>query len=76
MSSLGSPYNLLILGPRRIYWSEQSSMRTRLLIMLDWIKRGIFGRDLSKVSRPPTLGLEHALMDLIVLMRWSSVIDL
>jgi hypothetical protein len=33
-----------------IYWSEQTSMRTRLLLMLDWIKRGIFGRDLSKVS--------------------------
>ena len=26
-------------------------MRTRLLLMLDWVKRGIFGRDLSKVSR-------------------------
>lgn len=25
-------------------------MRTRMLVMLDWIKRGIFGRDLSKVS--------------------------
>ena len=35
---------------RSIYWSEQTSMRTRLLLMLDWIKRGIFGRDLSKVS--------------------------
>ena len=35
-----------------IYWSEQTSMRTRMLLMLDWIKRGIFGRDLSKVSTP------------------------
>lgn len=34
--------------PRRIYWSEQTSMRTRMLIMVDWVKRGIFGRDLSK----------------------------
>lgn len=25
-------------------------MRTRALLMIDWIKRGIFGRDLSKVS--------------------------
>lgn len=33
-----------------IYWSEQTSMRTRLLLIIDWIKRGIFGRDLSKVS--------------------------
>jgi len=32
----------------RIYWSEQTSMRTRLLLMIDWVKRGIFGRDLSK----------------------------
>jgi hypothetical protein len=23
-----------------------------MLVMLDWIKRGIFGRDLSKVSLP------------------------
>jgi hypothetical protein len=34
----------------RVYWSEQTSMRTRMLLMLDWVKRGIFGRDLSKVS--------------------------
>ncbi|KAI9637628.1 putative 64 kDa mitochondrial NADH dehydrogenase [Dioszegia hungarica] len=33
---------------RSIYWSEQTSMRTRTLLMFDWIKRGIFGRDLSK----------------------------
>ncbi|ORX38316.1 hypothetical protein BD324DRAFT_620416 [Kockovaella imperatae] len=33
---------------RSIYWSEQTSMRTRVLLMIDWIKRGIFGRDLSK----------------------------
>ncbi|WRT68582.1 uncharacterized protein IL334_005560 [Kwoniella shivajii] len=33
---------------RSIYWSEQTSMRTRMLLMLDWVKRGIFGRDLSK----------------------------
>lgn len=35
---------------RSVYWGEQSSMRTRFLLMLDWIKRGIFGRDLSRVS--------------------------
>ncbi|RSH82305.1 hypothetical protein EHS25_006015 [Saitozyma podzolica] len=33
---------------RSVYWSEQTSMRTRVLLMIDWIKRGIFGRDLSK----------------------------
>lgn len=33
---------------RSIYWSEQTSMRTRVLLMIDWVKRGIFGRDLSK----------------------------
>jgi len=33
---------------RSIYWSEQVSFRTRLLLMLDWVKRGVFGRDLSK----------------------------
>jgi len=33
---------------RSIYWSEQTSMRTRMLLMIDWVKRGIFGRDLSK----------------------------
>ncbi|KAJ9116143.1 hypothetical protein QFC20_000822 [Naganishia adeliensis] len=35
---------------RSVYWSEQSSVRTKTLLMIDWIKRGIFGRDLSKVS--------------------------
>ncbi|OCF39117.1 NADH dehydrogenase [Kwoniella heveanensis CBS 569] len=38
---------------RSIYWSEQTSMRTRMLLMLDWVKRGIFGRDLSKVNSVP-----------------------
>lgn len=33
---------------RSIYWSEQVSNRTRCLVMIDWIKRGIWGRDLSK----------------------------
>lgn len=36
---------------RGVYWSEQVSFRTRVLLMLDWVKRGIWGRDLSKVSR-------------------------
>lgn len=34
---------------RSVYWGEQTSWRTRFMLMLDWIKRGIFGRDLSKV---------------------------
>lgn len=33
---------------RSIYWSEQTSFRTRVLLMTNWITRGIFGRDLSK----------------------------
>lgn len=35
---------------RSIYWSEQVSLRTRVLLMKDWILRGVFGRDLSRVS--------------------------
>lgn len=33
---------------RSIYWSQQTSMRTRFMLMLDWVKRGLFGRDLSR----------------------------
>jgi len=34
---------------RSVYWSEQVSMRTRALLMIDWIVRGVWGRDLSKL---------------------------
>ncbi|TDL25012.1 nucleotide-binding domain-containing protein [Rickenella mellea] len=34
---------------RSVYWSEQVSSRTRALLMFDWIIRGIWGRDLSKL---------------------------
>jgi len=34
---------------RSIYWNEQVSMRTRALLMIDWIIRGIWGRDLSRL---------------------------
>ncbi|CAE6427992.1 unnamed protein product [Rhizoctonia solani] len=34
---------------RSVYWSEQVSMRTRALLMIDWIIRGVWGRDLSKL---------------------------
>jgi len=34
---------------RSVYWSEQVSARTRALLMADWIVRGIWGRDLSKL---------------------------
>ncbi|KAF8201713.1 hypothetical protein BJ912DRAFT_1054030 [Pholiota molesta] len=34
---------------RSIYWSEQVSARTRALLMIDWIIRGIWGRDLSRI---------------------------
>ncbi|KAF9053069.1 hypothetical protein BJ165DRAFT_1445289 [Panaeolus papilionaceus] len=35
---------------RSIYWNEQVSARTRALLMIDWIIRGIWGRDLSIVQ--------------------------
>lgn len=34
---------------RSIYWNEQVSFRTRALLMFDWIVRGIWGRDLSRL---------------------------
>ncbi|KAF9096076.1 hypothetical protein BGX23_011992 [Mortierella sp. AD031] len=33
---------------RSVYFSEQVSVRTRLLLLMDWSKRAIFGRDISK----------------------------
>ncbi|CEQ40455.1 SPOSA6832_02052 [Sporobolomyces salmonicolor] len=33
---------------RSVYLSEAVSLRTRCLLLLDWIKRGTFGRDLSR----------------------------
>ncbi|RXW17324.1 hypothetical protein EST38_g8514 [Candolleomyces aberdarensis] len=34
---------------RSIYWNEQVSARSRALLMIDWIIRGIWGRDLSRL---------------------------
>ncbi|KAF8891236.1 nucleotide-binding domain-containing protein [Infundibulicybe gibba] len=34
---------------RSIYWNEQVSARTRALLMIDWVIRGIWGRDLSRL---------------------------
>lgn len=34
---------------RSVYWSEQVSNRTRALLMFDWVIRGVWGRDLSKL---------------------------
>lgn len=34
---------------RSIYWNESVSARTRALLMIDWIIRGIWGRDLSRL---------------------------
>ncbi|KAF5380948.1 hypothetical protein D9615_004141 [Tricholomella constricta] len=34
---------------RSIYWNEQVSARTRGLLMTDWIIRGVWGRDLSRL---------------------------
>ncbi|KAJ1822937.1 hypothetical protein LPJ56_000481 [Coemansia sp. RSA 2599] len=33
---------------RSVYWSQQVSLRTRILLMMDWFKEMLFGRDLSK----------------------------
>lgn len=33
---------------RSVYWSQQVSLRTRLLLMMDWSKELLFGRDISK----------------------------
>ena len=33
---------------RSIYWNEQVSSRTRAMLMIDWVVRGIWGRDLSR----------------------------
>jgi len=38
---------------RSVYWSEQASIRSRFMLMLDWVKRGLFGRDLSKLGGAP-----------------------
>jgi len=34
---------------RSIYWSESVSARTRALLLFDWVIRGIWGRDLSRL---------------------------
>ncbi|KAJ4487664.1 hypothetical protein J3R30DRAFT_3430235 [Lentinula aciculospora] len=34
---------------RSVYWNEQVSTRTRALLMIDWIVRGVWGRDLSRL---------------------------
>ncbi|KAI0345429.1 nucleotide-binding domain-containing protein [Trametopsis cervina] len=34
---------------RSVYWSEQVSSRTRALLMIDWVIRGVWGRDLSRL---------------------------
>jgi len=44
MGGLGAMY-----AWRSIYWNEQVSARTRALLMIDWIVRGIWGRDLSRL---------------------------
>lgn len=34
---------------RSVYFSEQVSVRTRILLMMDWARRAIWGRDLSRL---------------------------
>jgi NADH dehydrogenase len=49
VNGYGSAGGLLAMYAwRSVYWSMQVSMRTRFMLMLDWVKRGLFGRDLSK----------------------------
>ncbi|KAJ2771871.1 hypothetical protein IWQ57_002011 [Coemansia nantahalensis] len=33
---------------RSVYWSQQVSLRTRFLLMVDWVKELLFGRDISR----------------------------
>lgn len=33
---------------RSVYFGEQVSARTRFLLLVDWSKRALFGRDISK----------------------------
>ncbi|KAJ2724822.1 hypothetical protein GGI07_001674 [Coemansia sp. Benny D115] len=33
---------------RSVYWSQQVSLRTRVLLSMDWLKELMFGRDLSR----------------------------
>ncbi|KAJ2890702.1 hypothetical protein IWW38_003989 [Coemansia aciculifera] len=33
---------------RSVYWNQQVSLRTRLLLAMDWLKELLFGRDISK----------------------------
>ncbi|KAF8950988.1 hypothetical protein BGZ46_004221 [Entomortierella lignicola] len=42
-SGIGSDYMW-----RSVYFTEQVSMRTRILLLIDWTKRAFFGRDISK----------------------------
>ena len=34
---------------RSVYWSNQVSLRNRVLLFFDWSKRIMFGRDLSQI---------------------------
>lgn len=58
---------------RSVYWSEQVSMRTRFMLMLDWVKRGLFGRDLSKVSAEVALLTRVLIRTLYRIECWYGV---
>lgn len=36
---------------RSVYFAQTVSFRTRALMVMDWLKRGLFGRDLADISR-------------------------
>jgi NADH:ubiquinone reductase (H+-translocating) len=34
---------------RSVYFAQSVSLRTRVLMFFDWLKRGVFGRDIISV---------------------------
>jgi NADH dehydrogenase FAD-containing subunit len=35
---------------RGVYWAKQASMRNRVLVLLDWVKTRLFGRDITGIA--------------------------
>ena len=36
---------------RAIYWTKQVSWRNRVLIFMDWLRTGVFGRDIANIGK-------------------------
>ena len=43
---------IAFLGWRSVYWGMQLSMRNRYLLLTDWMKSALFGRDLTRHNKP------------------------